>query len=198
MSQGMALFLSALITGFILVTVSVVSQGVNALAALNNTTAIADAALTTTANAQVEPLPTPIYQLGSDEAAQIAQKLAPTAKLQGTPELVNFQGTVAYEVLLDQGKVYVDANNGKVLSTGLAVATVGPVDMDQAVQIAEEYLQQNGASAEVVGVRYGQARGMQLFEVNFENRVQVYVNADTGEVAIVRTPRRFQHDNDDD
>ncbi|MFN8441695.1 MAG: PepSY domain-containing protein [Caldilineaceae bacterium] len=194
MSQRTALFLSALITGFILVTVSIVSQGVNALAALNDTSATADAALINNTNVRVQPLPTPIYQLGSDEAAQIAQKLAPTAKLQGTPELVNFQGTVAYEVVLDQGKVYVDANNGKVLSNGLAVATVGPVDMDQAVQIAEDYLQQNGTSAEVVGVRYGQARGMQLFEVSFENRVQIYVNADTGEVAIVRTPRRFRSD----
>lgn len=194
MSQRTALFLSALITGFILVTVSVVSQGVNALAALNETPATADVALTNDTNVQVEPLPTPIYRLGSNEAAQIAQKLAPTAKVLGTPELVNFQGTVAYEVVLDQGKVYVDANNGNVLSNEIAAATVGPVDMDQAVQIAEEYLQQNGASAEVVGVRYGQARGMQLFEVSFDNRAQVYVNADTGEVAIVRTPRRFRND----
>ena len=198
MNQRTALFLSALITGFILVAVSVVSPGVNVLAALTATSANADATLTTTANAQVEPMPTPIYQLGGDEAVQIAQKLAPTAKLQGAPELVNFQGTVAYEVLLDQGKVYVDANNGKVLSNGVSTATIGRVDMDQAIQIAEEYLQQNGASAEVEGVRYGQARGMQLFEVSFENRVQVYVNADTGDVAIVRTPRRFRHDDDDD
>ena len=36
--------------------------------------------------------------------------------MQATPELINYNGTVAYEVLLDSGPSYVDANLGAVLN----------------------------------------------------------------------------------
>lgn len=189
MSQRTALFLSAVMTAFILVVVSVVGQGVTAIAALNEPATTVDTPTTVPANAQAESVPTPISQLSSGQAAQIALKVAPGAAVQGTPELVSFQGKVAYEVVLDQGKIYIDANSGEILSNGVTAQAGGPVNIDQAVQIAQDYMQQNGDSSELVGVRYGRARGMQLFEVTFEDRVQVYVNADTGEVAIVQSSR---------
>ena len=54
--------------------------------------------------------------LTSVEAAALAQQNAPNAQLQATPELINYNGTVAYEVLLDSGTAYIDANLGTVLN----------------------------------------------------------------------------------
>lgn len=52
-------------------------------------------------------------QISAQDAAQAALNLAPGAQLMSTPELVNFQGTTAFEVVLDAGTVYVDANSGQ-------------------------------------------------------------------------------------
>lgn len=57
-------------------------------------------------------------QLTPGQAAVIATGAVPNAVLVRAPELVDFQGTVAYEVGLSQGNVYVDANTGKVLFNG--------------------------------------------------------------------------------
>jgi len=74
-----------------------------------------------------EPAPTappaPTYAVSPDMAATIAMNIAPGAKLTRQPELVNFQGAVAYEVMLDRGAVYVDANSGQVLYNGAAATT---------------------------------------------------------------------------
>jgi uncharacterized membrane protein YkoI len=61
------------------------------------------------------------YPVAPDIAAAIALNNAPGAVLLATPELVDFQGVVAYEVRLDRGLVYVDANNGQVLYNGANV-----------------------------------------------------------------------------
>ncbi len=57
----------------------------------------------------------PIGQISADAAAQAALNLAQGAQLLSTPELVNFQGTLAYEVALDAGTVYIDAASGQPL-----------------------------------------------------------------------------------
>lgn len=51
-------------------------------------------------------------------ASAIALSVAPGAQLTARPETVSFEGTLAYEVRLDQGLVYVDANTGRVLYNG--------------------------------------------------------------------------------
>jgi uncharacterized membrane protein YkoI len=80
--------------------------------------------------AQPAPQPTPApaaptYAVSPDMAVTIAMNVAPGAKLARQPELVNFQGAVAYEVMLDTGAVYVDANSGQILFNGTAVAGSG-------------------------------------------------------------------------
>jgi uncharacterized membrane protein YkoI len=65
----------------------------------------------------------PTYAVSSNQAASIALGAVPGAKLTRAPELVLFQGKAAYEVVLDLGKVYVDANSGQVLYNGAAAAT---------------------------------------------------------------------------
>jgi hypothetical protein len=44
--------------------------------------------------------------------------------LQSDPVLVDFQGTVAYEVALNRGLVYVDATTGRILYNGAAQTVV--------------------------------------------------------------------------
>ncbi|WP_376792959.1 PepSY domain-containing protein [Thermoflexus sp.] len=49
----------------------------------------------------------------------IAMNAAPGSALMKEPELVLFQGTLAYEVTLDQGLLYIDASTGQILYDGL-------------------------------------------------------------------------------
>jgi uncharacterized membrane protein YkoI len=65
---------------------------------------------------------TPTYAVSPDAAAGIALGAAPGATLIHAPDLVSFQGTVAYEVVLDRGTLYIDANSGQLLYNGAAVA----------------------------------------------------------------------------
>lgn len=62
-----------------------------------------------------DPPAAPTYALSADMAGQIALRVAPGATLQARPDLVLYQDTPAYEVRLDLGRLYVDANTGRVL-----------------------------------------------------------------------------------
>ena len=55
------------------------------------------------------------YPVSADDAATIALNNTPGASLVQQPRLVNVNGTIAYEVPLDRGNVYVDARSGQVL-----------------------------------------------------------------------------------
>jgi uncharacterized membrane protein YkoI len=55
------------------------------------------------------------YAVSAERATGIALSVAPGASLLQQPRLVNMNGVVAYEVPLDKGNVYVDANSGQVL-----------------------------------------------------------------------------------
>jgi uncharacterized membrane protein YkoI len=58
------------------------------------------------------------YPISAEQAGSIALSNAPGASLLQEPQLVNLQGTSAYEVLLDRGQVFVDATSGQVLYDG--------------------------------------------------------------------------------
>jgi len=55
------------------------------------------------------------FPVSADQAINIALNTAPGASLMQQPRLVNLSGSVAYEVPLDMGMVYIDATNGQVL-----------------------------------------------------------------------------------
>lgn len=61
---------------------------------------------------------TTTYPVSPDLAAGLALRLAPGSKLTSWPTLVDFQGTVAYEIVLDRGTVYIDATTGRLLYNG--------------------------------------------------------------------------------
>jgi len=60
----------------------------------------------------------PGVTLTPQEAMSAAIITVPGAQILRIPELVNFQGIVAYEVKLDLGTVYIDASNGAALYNG--------------------------------------------------------------------------------
>ncbi|ALF58801.1 PepSY domain-containing protein [Psychrobacter urativorans] len=68
--------------------------------------------------------------LTAEQAIAFAKQDAPDAILQATPELINYNGAVAYEVILDSGATYVDANLGAVLN---------PVGSNQSNPFGSEY-----------------------------------------------------------
>lgn len=68
----------------------------------------------------------PVYPVTAEQAAALALKAVPGASLRTAPRLVSFQDTVAYEVGLDQGPVYIDATTGEVLYNGTSATASGP------------------------------------------------------------------------
>jgi hypothetical protein len=149
MSQRIALFLSIALTAFVLVMVgAALGVGRQAQATPANPTLdpqlvaelqareAAYQAMIAQANAQLQaedptdlpaPTPTPVptetvYPISPDLAAYIALSVAPNAYLVKPPELVLFRGVVAYEVTLNTGQVYVDANSGAILWNGAVVS----------------------------------------------------------------------------
>jgi uncharacterized membrane protein YkoI len=77
-----------------------------------------------TATQDPQSTPTPDFYLTPQGAMSAAILTVPGATILSVPELVNYQGIVAYEVRLDSGIVYVDASNGAVLYNGAAQAQV--------------------------------------------------------------------------
>lgn len=88
--------------------------------------------LTAAAQAQTAPAApasnsAPGVAISAQRALEIAQASTPGAVAQRLPELVNFQGAIAYEVAFNTGMVYVDANTGAVLYNGaLTQPVAGP------------------------------------------------------------------------
>ena len=60
--------------------------------------------------------PSSLAALNAAQATELAKQESPNSILQATPELINYNGTAAYEVLLDSGTTYIDANLGAVLN----------------------------------------------------------------------------------
>ncbi|MFN8423775.1 MAG: hypothetical protein U0470_10485 [Anaerolineae bacterium] len=81
--------------------------------------AYAAAAAASTAAARPAAPPAPAY-VGPEAAAQVALGAAQGAIVLQAPELVNFQGTAAYEVVTNAGSIYVDALSGRLLFSGAA------------------------------------------------------------------------------
>lgn len=116
MSQRSALLAAAGITAFVLVLIG----GLVARAALASPPSPSPSAPSVLA-----PDPTAATVPVSDEypvtarlAGAIAGNVAPGSRLLTTPELVDYQGSVAYEVATDRGLIYVDATTGQVLYNG--------------------------------------------------------------------------------
>ena len=110
------------------------------------------------------------YPYSAEQAAAIGQQIAgiaPTA----TPELVSYNGTAAYEVVFDNGKIYVDANTGSVLYNGLQVQVVN-ISTQQALYIAMNYL----PNSQPVSMYYSTFNGASVYVIDFSDGQSVYVD----------------------
>jgi hypothetical protein len=116
--------------------------------------------------------------ISAKDAAQIAEKvsvdLIPPAK---TPELVDFQGKTAFEVVFSKGSIYVDAQSGEVLFNGTVPQKI---TSNQAVTIATDYIK----STDVTQVDQITFNKILLFRVIFRPGYMVYIDM-TGQIIYV-------------
>lgn len=73
------------------------------------------------------------FAVSVEGAGQIALAVVPNTTITATPILVDFQGTVAYEVATNAGLLYIDATTGTILFNGAvpAPATQAPLPASQ-------------------------------------------------------------------
>ncbi len=116
--------------------------------------------------------------VSAEKAAEIARKaVSPEQSMTKAPELVDFQGAAAYEVVFDNGSVYVDAASGDVLFNGTVPQKI---DAQMAAKVASDYL----GDKNVLSVDQVNFRGQQLFRVIFKSGTMVYMD-DTGQITYI-------------
>ncbi len=132
---------------------------------------IIDLAEQATSTSEVPEQP---YLFSAEQASQIAANLA-GAKSKEFPELVDFNGTPAYEIKFVEGKyvgtVYIDANTGAILYNGLAQKIIY-ITTEQAISIATNYL----GGGTVSRVDFGSYDGLKVYIVQFTNGQSVYID----------------------
>lgn len=125
MNQKFALALAGVLTAFFLVMVGSIATMIIVQPAATQPTITqpiqSQPILTGQINIAANTIST---KLNSDQAAQIAMNTSPRSTLTTTPELVDYQGIVAYEVKLNNATLYIDANTGKVLANSNSNTTV--------------------------------------------------------------------------
>lgn len=148
------------------------------------------------ANQQLASQPTPPgppaagYAVSGEQAQTLALAAAPGATLTRPAELVRFQGTPAYEVVLDRGTIYIDAERATVLANG---AGGEPVSPEQAAQIAQTY--RGGGEVDEVERAHGGT-----YEVEFSDGATVYVDPAHGQIVYAQLDEydEGEHDEDED
>jgi hypothetical protein len=127
MNKRIVLLLSAFVSAFLIGGAAIVVSG--ASAAGNPPAVNAQPALVSQPVAQ--PAQPDAARISGDAAAQAALSASPGAQLTSAPELVDYQGVVAYEVRLDAGLVYVDAGTGSVIFNGAVPQQAGPQQVER-------------------------------------------------------------------
>lgn len=119
---------------------------------------------------QVTPQVEKSYGLSPEAAAQIAL-LAVNNKdsLVQLPEMVDYEGSVAYEVKMTKGLLYIDADTGAILFNNVPQR----IDEKKAAEIAGEYL--GGMDPRYAIVKTVQLNGSDIFQVNLNNYI-VYLD----------------------
>lgn len=115
------------------------------------------------------------YAVSPKQAEAIALGVASGASLTKAAELVLYQGVPAYEIVFEQGTIYIDAQSRGVLANGIASGTI---TAEQAAQVAIAYR----GGGRVREVELKQERGMAILEVKFTDGGEVYVDPATGQV----------------
>jgi uncharacterized membrane protein YkoI len=121
-------------------------------------------------------------QISPEQAGQLASEVALGGALPtGLPELVNYEGAVAYEVPFSAGNIYLDASTGALLFNGTISLEPSPVTAEQAAQVAASYMGNNN----VYRVDIVELYGMNVYRVKFTNSDVVFVDQ-FGQILLVR------------
>lgn len=124
----------------------------------------------------------PGTQVSPESATEIALASALAGSLiSGEAQLVNFEGSVAYEVPFDLGNIYIDAATGELLFNGTIDLQPSPVTQEQAAQIAANYL----GRTDIYRIEIEQLNGTDVFRVKFLNGDAVFVDP-FGQILLVR------------
>lgn len=119
------------------------------------------------------------------QAHEIAQKVAdPGQQATGVPDLVEFEGKPAYEVVFPKGSIYVDAMSGAVLFNGTVPQVI---TAEKAGQIASDYLK----IRDILFIDKIVFRNADLYRVVFKNGTMAYLDM-TGQIKYVQLPEKKQ------
>lgn len=121
------------------------------------------------------------YLFSAEQAAALAMNVAGVSP-KTLPELVDFNKTPAYEAVFGNGKVYIDAETGRVLFNGLQAAPVR-INADQAVSIAAKYLNRS----DVISIDVAPLNGTNVYVIGFSDGTLVYVDI-TGQIVAIQMP----------
>jgi uncharacterized membrane protein YkoI len=128
----------------------------------------------------------PAANISPDKAAEIGRQTAgPGEEPQKTPDLVDFQGKTAYEVVFDKGIVYLDASTGDILFNGTVPQQISG---DKAAQIVSDYL----GNKAVLKVDRVTINNVPLYRVIFKNGTLAWVDM-TGQITDVQLPGVIVH-----
>lgn len=117
-----------------------------------------------------------------EQAVEVADAAALSgATRSGEPTLVNFEGTVAYEVPFDYGNIYVDATTGELIFNGTINLEPSLITAEQAAQIAAGYM----GRTDVYHVELVPLYDQMVFRVKFANSDAVFVDQ-YGTILLVR------------
>ena len=129
------------------------------------------------------------YLFTAEQAAALAMNIAGVLPNQ-LPELVIFNNVPAFEVTYGNGKVYIDAESGKILYNGLQAQTT-QINADQAVNIATSYM----GRTDVVSIDVTSLDGKTVYVIGFSDGTLVYVDT-TGQIVAIQLPSSASGSND--
>jgi Peptidase propeptide and YPEB domain len=124
----------------------------------------------------------PLANITPETALELALSVALDPQtVKGSPELVSFEGQPAYEIKFGEGAIYVSAATGEILMNGTTSLAPGNVTLEQAVRIAQDYMDLESIyQADVVSFQ-----GAEIYRVIFNAGHFVYVDKD-GQIIYVQ------------
>jgi|GEM_PF-847151 len=126
------------------------------------------------------------YPISSEKAIEVANRVRVGETPDPSVEMVDFEGTVAYEVRYGKGPVYIDAFNGSILYNSLDNSSLHQVTPEEAAKIASDYL----GIYEIYQVDQITFKGEVLIRVIFTQGHMIYLNQ-SGQIVYVQKVTRY-------
>lgn len=137
---------------------------------------------TTNQSAPPSENPQSLGNITPEAALELALSVALDPQtVKDSPELVSFEGQPAYEIKFGEGAIYISAATGEILMNGTTSLAPGNVTLEQAVRIAQDYMDLESIyQSDVVSFQ-----GAEIYRVIFDAGHFVYVDKD-GQIIYVQ------------